>query len=211
MYFDRQTFKAKSPFCKSILDDPCNFIIYLVLFFPIKHLLKQITASIFIETKTNFNMEQQNQNPDAGLFGLSIDTTGREHLTEAARWARFLAIVGFVLIALVAIFLIAGGSYIANMFDRVNQYNEVGAAFTTGMTIGIIIYYWCVALLVFFAYLFLYRFAINMKMALRGNNQELLNRSFQNLKILYRYWGILTIIGLIFFGLAFVIGILGRA
>ena len=48
-------------------------------------------------------------------------------------------------------------------------------------------------------------------MALQGNNQELLNRSFQNLKILYRYWGILTIIGLIFFGLVFVIAILGRA
>ena len=174
-------------------------------------MLKQITTSIFIETKTNFNMEQPNQNPDAGLFGLSIDTAGREHLTEAARWARFLAIVGFVFIALVAIFLIAGGSYVANMFGRVNQYNEVGAGFTTGMTIGIIIYYLCVALLVFFAYLFLYRFAVNMKMALQGNNQELLNRSFQNLKILYRYWGILTIMGLIFFGLAFVIAILGRA
>jgi hypothetical protein len=50
-----------------------------------------------------------------------------------------------------------------------------------------------------------------MKMALQGNNQELLNRSFQNLKILYRYWGILTIIALIFVGLSFVIAILGRA
>src|SRR4030095_2241889 len=104
-----------------------------------KHLLKQVTASTFIETKTNFNMEQQDQIQDAGLFGLSIDTTGREHLKEAARWARFLAIVGFVFIALVAIFLIAGGSYFANMFGRVNQYNDATSGFTTGMTIAIII------------------------------------------------------------------------
>lgn len=156
-------------------------------------------------------MEQQIQNQDAGLFGLSIDATGRGHLVEAARWARFLAIVGFVFIALVAIFLIAGGSYIATMFGRVNQYNDVGPGFTTGMTIGIIIYYLCIALLVFFAYLFLYRFAVNMKMALQGNNQELLNRSFQNLKVLYRYWGILTVIGLAFFALVFAIAIIGRA
>ena len=156
-------------------------------------------------------MEQQNQIQDANLFGLSIDTTGREHLKEAARWARFLAIVGFVFIALVALFLVAGGSYFANMFGRVNQYNDLNSGFTTGMTIAIIIYYLCVALLVFFAYLFLYRFAVNMKMALQGNNQELLNRSFQNLKILYRYWGILTIIALIFVGLSFIIAILGRA
>src|SRR5678815_1969574 len=156
-------------------------------------------------------MEQQNQNQEEGLFGLSIDTTGREHLREAAKWARFLAIVGFVFIALVAIFLIGGGSYFANMFGRVNQYNDLNSGFTTGMTIAVIIYYFCVALLVFFAYLFLYRFAVNMKMALQGNNQELLNRSFQNLKVLYRYWGILTVIGLIFFVLFFVIAVLGRA
>jgi len=156
-------------------------------------------------------MEQQNQNQDAGLFGLSIDTTGRAHLTEAARWARFLAIVGFVFIALFAVFAIAGGSYIANMFGRANQFGEGNSGFTTGMTIGIIIYYLCVALLVFFAYLFLYRFAVNMRTALQANNQELLNRSFQNLKILYRYWGILTVIGLIFFALFFVIGFFGRA
>ena len=155
-------------------------------------------------------MEQQLQDQDPGLFGLSIDTTGREHLAEAAKWARFLAIVGFVFIALFAIFAIAGGSYIASMFGRTNQFNEVGSGFTTGMTIGIIIYYLCIALLVFFAYLFLYRFAVNMRMALNGNNQELLNRSFQNLKILYRYWGILTVIGLIFFALFFVIAVLGR-
>jgi hypothetical protein len=156
-------------------------------------------------------MEQQPQSQDPGLFGLSIDTTGREHLVEAAKWARFLAIVGFVFIALFAVFAIAGGSYIANMFSRTSQLNEVGAGFTTGMTIGIIVYYLCIALLVFFAYLFLYRFAVNMRMALHGNNQELLNRSFQNLKILYRYWGILTVIGLIFFALFFVIAVLGRA
>jgi len=58
--------------------------------------------------------------------------------------------------------------------------------------------------------LFLYRFAVNMRMALQGNNQELLNRSFQNLKILYRYWGILTAIGLVFFALFVVIAVLGR-
>ena len=156
-------------------------------------------------------MEQQNQNQDSGLFGLSIDTTGRQHLIEAAKWARFLAIIGFVFIALFAVFAIAGGSYIAKIFNRTNQFNEVGGGFTTGMTIGIIIYYLCIALLVFFAYLFLYRFAVNMRMALHGNNQELLNRSFQNLKILYRYWGILTVIGLIFFALFFVIAILGRS
>ena len=85
-------------------------------------------------------MEQQNQNQEADLFGLSIDTTGRAHLTEAAKWARFLAIVGFVFIAFFAVFAIAGGSYIANMFGRVNPYNEISSGITTGMTVAIITY-----------------------------------------------------------------------
>jgi hypothetical protein len=156
-------------------------------------------------------MEQQNQTQESGLFGLTIDPIGRGHLTEAAKWARFLAIVGFVFITLFALFAIFGGTYIATMFGRTSQYNELGSDFTTGMTVGIIVYYLCVALLVFFAYLFLYRFAVNMKAALRENSQDLLNRSFQNLKVLYRYWGILTLIGLALFAIFFLVAIVGRA
>lgn len=156
-------------------------------------------------------MEQQIQNQDADLFGLSIDATGRQHLAEAARWARFLAIVGFVFIGLLAILAITGGSFIANTFRRTNQFDGTDAGVATGFTIALAIYYLCIALLVFFAYLFLYRFAVNMRAALRGNSQESLNRSFQNLKILYRYWGILTVIGLGLFALFFAIAIIGRA
>jgi hypothetical protein len=156
-------------------------------------------------------MEQQDQTQDSGLFGLTIDPAGRAHLTEAAKWARFLAIVGFVGITILALIAIFGGSYLATMFGRAGQYNELGPDFTTGMTVGIIVYYVCVALIVFFAYLFLYRFAANMRAALRENNQDLLNRSFQNLKILYRYWGILTVIGLALFAIFFLFAIIGRA
>lgn len=156
-------------------------------------------------------MELQNQTQESGLFSLTIDPVGRAHLTEAAKWARFLAIVGFVGITIFALAAIFGGSYIATMFGKAGQYNELGPDFTAGMTIGIIIYYLCVALILFFAYLFLYRFAVNMRGALRENSQDLLNRSFQNLKILYRYWGILTVIGLSLLAIFFLFAIIGRA
>jgi len=157
-------------------------------------------------------MEPQNQSQDSGLFALTIDPTGRAHLTEAAKWARFLAIVGFVCITILALMAVFGGSYIATMLSRAGQYNnEIAPDFTTGMTVGIIAYYICVALIVFFAYLFLYRFAVNMRAALRENSQDLLNRSFQNLKVLYRYWGILTVIFLALFAVFFLFAILGRA
>ena len=50
-----------------------------------------------------------------------------------------------------------------------------------------------------------------MRTALHENNQDALNRSFQNLKILYRYWGILTVIGLALFAIFVLFAIIGRA
>src|SRR5688500_16733215 len=129
------------------------------------------------------------QNQDTSLFNLSIDQNARAHLGEAARWARFLSIVGFIFLGLFALLMIFGGAYLSTLFSK--QYgdfdNEAGGTFQTTMTIGLIAYYLVVFLLVFFAYLFLYRFSTNMKKALASNDQETLNRSFQNLKILYRY------------------------
>src|SRR4030095_3907998 len=105
-------------------------------------------------------MEPQNQSQDSGLFALTIDPIGRAHLTEAAKWARFLAIVGFVCITIFALIMIFGGSYIATTLSGAGQYNQIAPDFTARMTIGIIVYYVCVALIIFFAYLFLYRFAV---------------------------------------------------
>ncbi len=68
-----------------------------------------------------------------------------------------------------------------------------------------------IALLYFFPLLFTLRFANKMRTALSTNDQQALNTSFQNLKICFRYIGILTIIGLVFFGIAMIFGIIGAA
>jgi hypothetical protein len=50
-----------------------------------------------------------------------------------------------------------------------------------------------------------------MKTALNGNAQEQLNLSFQNLKLLFKYVGIITIILLALYGLALVVAVLTLA
>jgi uncharacterized membrane protein (DUF485 family) len=65
--------------------------------------------------------------------------------------------------------------------------------------------------LYFFPCLFLFRFASKMKHALAANDQAQLNTSFQNLKSLFRFVGILTIIFLAFYAIAIVFGLLGAA
>ena len=142
------------------------------------------------------------------LFSLSIDPTTKAHLSEAARWARFLAIVGMIGLALmVVIFGYAMMSSATGSFD--GTYGTYGmGAYGFGIFAGYII---LAAVLYFFPLLFTLRFANKMHTALNANDQQALNTSFQNLKICFRYIGILTIICLAFVAIAIIFSVIGAA
>ena len=134
------------------------------------------------------------------MFGLGIDQMSRAHLSEAAKWARFLAICGFVLLGLMVIYGIGISIVFTNMMS---SYDEMPVDYRGSGLRGILgiwmsVFYIICAVIAFFPYFFLFRFANKMKAALLSNDQTVLNDSFMNLKILYRYMGIVTIIGLAF-------------
>jgi hypothetical protein len=142
------------------------------------------------------------QNQETSLFGFGIDTASRAHLAEAAKWAKFLAIVGFVVCGLIVIIGIFAGSFLSMMSGVYSDQYRGSTALTSGMGAFMAVFYAGMAILFFFPYLFLYRFANHMKTALNTNDQHTLNNSFQNLKIMFRYVGILTIVLLSFYTLA---------
>jgi hypothetical protein len=152
------------------------------------------------------------QNQDSSLFGISVDQTGKLHLAEAARWAKFLSIIGFIMCGFIVLIGLFFGTFISmfsSQYGR-NPYNELptsSTAFGTAMAVLYII----IALIYFFPCLFLFRFASKMKAALAANDQEVLNTSFQNLKASFRYVGIITIVLLAFWVLALLVGLLGAA
>jgi len=142
-------------------------------------------------------MENQNLLSDE----LRVDAIAFTHLKETARWARFLAIVGFVISALIVIVAIFAGSIFST---TINQFG--GSSATLG-TSFIIVFYLIGAVIYFFLSLFLYRFAVKMKQALESTGQEIFGESLMNLKMVYRLLGILTIIYLSFLALAIIVGI----
>jgi hypothetical protein len=151
-------------------------------------------------------MEQQNQNSESPLFGLTIDPMIKSHLSETARWGKFLAIVGFICCVLIVI----GGIYFVTSFGAIERaYGLNEGVSLTGMGPGIAVLYICIAILYFFPCLFLLRFSNKMKSALVADNQADLTVSFQNLKVLFRYVGILTIIVMSIYVLALLFGGLG--
>lgn len=150
------------------------------------------------------------QTQDSSLFGLSLDPNGKAHLAEAARWAKFIAIVGFIMCGLVVLFGIFFSSIFANLsssarYTPYDTYSQGAGSFATMMAIIYIV----IAVIWFFPFLFMFRFAGKMKLALAANDQEALNTSFQNLKIMFRYVGIITIIVLSIYVIFFLVMLAG--
>jgi uncharacterized membrane protein YjgN (DUF898 family) len=143
-------------------------------------------------------MDQQNQN----LFELQLDQPSTAFLGEAAKWAKFLAILGFILCAFMVIAALFAGSMMSSMMSSAGggMDSMIGGGFFT-------VLYLVGAALYFFPCLYLFKFASQMQDALRNHEQAKLQGSFKNLKSLFRFVGILTIIILAFY-ILLVIGIM---
>ncbi len=126
---------------------------------------------------------------------LSIDSIAREQLAEAARWARFLAIMGFIGCGIIVIAGIMMAIFSSLMSQVSTGYSYSGRPVQTfGRSALIGIMYVIGSAVFFIRCLYLYRFANKMKTGLHKRNQDELNESFQNLKKMFRYNGILTIV-----------------
>jgi hypothetical protein len=138
-------------------------------------------------------MDQQNQN----LFDLQLDQQSFSYFHEAAKWAKFIAIIGFVFCFFMVIIALFAGTIFASM----------GAAFGTNsmLTGGMFtIIYLIFAALWFFPCMYLFRFASQMQWALQHNEQIKLQNAIRNLKSYFRYVGIFLIVMLSIYALAII-------
>lgn len=148
------------------------------------------------------------QNQDSSLFGLEIDANGKSHLSETARWAKFLAIAGMIgcgLMVIGGVFVSAAMTGAMNDFER-GGYGGRSTANATGLGATMMVMYIIIAVIYFFPCLFTLRFANHMKSAIGSNDNASLNESFKNLKVTFRYMGIIMIIFLSLFLLSFLFG-----
>lgn len=154
-------------------------------------------------------MEQYNQSPavpNENLFELQIDQQSIGYMSETARWAKFLSIVGFVLCGLMVIFSLFFGSIISILSKIGSNNDSFNSSAVAGFySYGVTIFYIIIALLFFFPCLYLFNFSSKMQTALRNNDQINLNAAFGNLKSCFKFVGILTIVMLSFYLLAIVV------
>lgn len=135
------------------------------------------------------------------VFKLEVEETSSRFLSETAKWAKFLSILGFVLTGIIVIIAIFVGTFLASMSGGMSE-----SVLPAGFSIIITIVYLAFALLYFFPCLYLYRFSSKMKQALLENNQVQLNSSFENLKSCFKFMGIMAIVIISIYILLFLFG-----
>jgi hypothetical protein len=148
-------------------------------------------------------------NINTSLFELQIDGDSQAHLRESAKWGKFLSIMGFIFCGLFVLAGIFAGTIFASLGDQYGtSTSPMPGSFMGGLMTAV---YIILALVYFFPCLFLFRYSGRMQVALRNNDQLQLNTAFANLRSLFKFLGILTIIVLAFYVIALLIAGLGAA
>ncbi|MBV5315778.1 MAG: hypothetical protein JZU47_20940 [Prolixibacteraceae bacterium] len=121
-----------------------------------------------------------------------------EYLFEAAKWGKFLAIVGYVMMGLLVVLAFV-------MMFGVSLLSKAAGSGFPMMMIGMV--YLVLAGVYFIPVTYLYKFSVQMKQAVESQDEGLYTSSFENLKSLFKFMGIFTIVMLSLYALALLIAV----
>ncbi len=121
---------------------------------------------------------------------LEFSVQSKHYLNDARKWARFLAILGFIGVAIMVIMGLVMGM-VMNSFGPGTVPGMGGMPFPP---VIFSIIYFIVAVIYFFPVLYLFRFTTHIQKALTGSDSSRLSDAFRNLKAHYQFIGIIAII-----------------
>jgi len=130
--------------------------------------------------------------------GITISNAIKDYLLETSKWGKFLGIVGYVGIGL----LILVGLGVMIGFSISRSFSDVD--FPMG-AIGLV--YLVIAVLYYFPINYLYKFSVQIKQGLDSSDHQSVKSGFENLKSLFKFMGIFTIIVLSIYALILVIAL----
>ncbi len=131
---------------------------------------------------------------------LVISSISQSTLLSSAKWAKFLAIVGFIFIAI----MVLGGLFAQTLMSSYS--GSASTAYSGDLIKYMGIVYVVFAIILFFPCLYLFKFSNKMQEAVRTSSQESVDTAFINLKSMFKFYGIITIIILVVYALAFIAG-----
>lgn len=148
----------------------------------------------------------------SNLFDLNVDAEISGYLSETARWGRFLAIFGLISVGFMILFGLLMNFMPPLRSERSIFGEQVAESYNTDSavtaTIGMV-FYVGFGILSIFPYVMLLKFSNRVKLALQSSDQAVFASAFANLKSLFKFVGVLTIITLVFVVLAIIILVIG--
>ena len=124
---------------------------------------------------------------------LLISNTSQAYLVSSAKWGKFLAIAGFVGCALMLI----GGIFMQTVTSPYRTYEYANTTKYVGIT------YIILSVILIFPCIYLNKFSNKIQEAIRSTSQDSADTAFASLKSMFKFYGIFTIIMLVFLALAF--------
>lgn len=143
-------------------------------------------------------MDNFNRNTD--LFAIEVDEHAKATFLEMARWTKFLAILGFITLAL----LVVGGLFAA-AFTAAAGFNSPLS--TLGVT-GILLTFAVIVLICFYPFYGMLKYSVHMKAAVATQDKIKFNTAVVYLKNVFKFYGIISIIMLGMYGLMLILGII---
>jgi hypothetical protein len=129
---------------------------------------------------------------------LKINDEIKGYLLETSKWGKLLAIVGYVgmglLLLLGLVFMIG--------FSMFSSFSGMGFPMRI---MGF--FYILIAVLYYFPLNYLYKYCTQIKQGLTSTNQQTVTTGFENLKSLFRFMGIFTIVVLSLYALILIIAV----
>lgn len=143
------------------------------------------------------NVEQQN---NANLLTVNV----KNYLMETASWGKFLAILGYVglgFLLILSLLMIFGMSFLSNSLNGMSQLYQTGSL--SLVSVGMM--YILIIAIYFFPIYFLHIFSLRIKSGLLTNNAPDMELAFKNLKSLFKFMGVVSIVVLSIYVLALII------
>ncbi|MEE1943620.1 hypothetical protein VRU48_00785 [Pedobacter sp. KR3-3] len=135
-------------------------------------------------------MENEELTPESSTHPqLIVSEEMRSYLYEMAKWATFLAIVGFVFTGLMVVSAFTIGAAVGTN-PELASLKSIAALGGAGLTLVCLLY----AFAIFYPSLLLFKYASRAKLGVLYGDQNSLNEALLRLKSLFKYWGIMTIV-----------------
>jgi len=143
--------------------------------------------------------------------GFILPDNAKYEMVNVARWAKYIAIAGFIICGLIVLFgVLAGVILIA--FYSFGTYNTAITDLPSWVTVPV---YLLLTALCFVPCLRLYNFSVKIEEAIQSGSEEALIHAFTNLHKCFKFVGIITITAMglyaiirIVVGIAFVTGLI---